>query len=419
MKTSKSKTTNKKVAKKSDGKKSTTKSSVRKKKKAVKTTPNTIEDELLKVTNIKSVEQVKKPRKIAFMIIFYAVIVIAVLVFCLIRFSKPNKNNLMLKESIDYEYLTEEAVTSTERIIEESSTDLSSDRDTQDRLLELTTKTIHSYNSTTEAEDTTREKETTKKEETTKKQETISTKAWPKRTSARDILPKYREVIYDYPTYFQMSLDELGLLNNLLAESYNAVKDNVFGEGVSFATKGANGILYLNYIYLKEYADSYNNDIKEIYDKLPVAPYYNYVMNDKFNFDYKTYSTNLKMKLDFKNAKNQGLYYEIPATVYEPAGSNISANGTNKISVRVLKRAKVGYTESFSLTALLEVLDIECNTKHNPFFDVDDIVGANPKAVIDMKESGFDVRSMIDEEIFNYVLFDKKGYITALYMLKS
>ena len=125
------------------------------------------------------------------------------------------------------------------------------------------------------------------------------------------------------------------------------------------------------------------------------------------------------MKLDFKNAKNQSLYYEIPATVYEPAGSNVSANGTNKISVRVLKRAKVGYTESFSLTALLEVLDIECNTKHNPFFDVDDIVGANPKAVIDMKESGFDVRSMIDEEIFNYVLFDKKGYITALYMLKS
>lgn len=400
----------KKAVKNSSSKKTKAKNLVANKKNTLRATkisnrrtaPKTIEDELLKVTNIKSVEQVKKPRKIALMITFYAVIIVAILVFSLIRFSKPNKNNLLLKESINYEYLTEEATSVTERIIEESSTE--NVKETSNKLLELTTKSINSYKSTTEAEETTSQ---------------IATKAWPKRTSVNDILPRFREVIYDLPTYYQMSLDEIGLINKSISDSYNAVKENVFGESVSFSNKGANGILYLNYTYLKEYMGAYTNDVKKSYDQLPVVPYYNYVMNDKFNFDFKSYTTNLKMKLDFKNAKNQGLYYDVPATIYEPNGSNVSANGTNKITVRVLKKAKIGYTESFSLTALLEVLDIECHTKHNPFFDIEDLIGNNPKAVTDMKESGFDVRSMIDDEIFNYVLFDKKGYITALYLLKS
>ena len=443
-KTTNSKTAKKRVAKNSSTKKSVNKSLITSKKKTSKPVKisnkrinaETIEEELLKVTNIKSVEQVKKPRKIALMIAFYAVIVVAILVFCLIRFSKPKKNNLLLKESIDYEYLTEEATTTTERIIEESSKEYSDDKETQNRLLELTTKSINSYKATTEAEESTKKQETTAKEETTKKQETtkkteettkkqvettvqITTKAWPSRAGVKDILPKFKEVIYDYPTYYQMSLDEIGMINAAISESYNAVKDNVFGESVSFSDKGANGLLYLNYAYLKEFTEGYTSNVKQGYDQLPVVPYYNYIMNDKFNFDYKSYTTNLKMKLNFRNAKNQGIYYEIPATVYEPTGSSVSANGTNKITVRVLRRAKVGYTESFSLTALLEVLDIECHTKHNPFFDIEDVIGTNPKAVTDMIESGFDVRSMIDDEIFNYVLFDRKGYITALYSLKS
>ena len=89
-----SKTSTKKVgAKKTTSKKTTAKKKVTKRNVATqrRNNPKTIEDELLKVTNIKSVDQVKKPRKIALMLSFYAVIVIAIIVFCLIKFSKPNK----------------------------------------------------------------------------------------------------------------------------------------------------------------------------------------------------------------------------------------------------------------------------------------------------------------------------------------
>jgi hypothetical protein len=451
----------------------TTKSSSKKKSKKIETSSSkkksskNIEDELQKVTNIKSIEQIKKPQKIALMVAFYTVIVIAILTFCLIRFSKPKNTNLLIEESINYEFLTEEIVSTSEKNVEESSTDTddikNDSQQNSDLLLALTTKSADSYKSDTEnkdesinktestkqienkktieetikkqVEETTKKQveETTKKqteetskkkvEETTKKQvestEKIETKAWPKRSNVNDILPRYKEVIYPYPVFNQMSLEEIGLINNAITENYNTIKDKVFGEDISFANKGTNGILYLNYTYLQQFIETYTSTSKQSYEQLPVAPYYNYIMNDKFNFNYKTYTTNLNMKLDFKNAKNQGQYFEVPATIYEPTGSSVSSNGINKINVRVLKKAKVGYTESFSLTSLLEVLDIECHTKHNPFFDIEDLIGTNPKAITDMRESGFDVRNMIDEEIFNYVMFDKKGYITALYMLKS
>ena len=474
-KTNKTKTSKASVKKSIDKKTATKRLTSKKKitKKAITTIkkdkPKNIEDEFLKITNIKSVEQVKKPKRIAFMISFYAVIVIALIVFCLIKFSKPNKNNLLLEETINYEYLTEEAVTTTKKIIEESSSDIddiginddaSIDEDiyandeetsveeseketeTTNRLLELTTKSANLYNEptrreetiknveTTKKEETTKKVETTKKEETTKKQvettkmqieatEAIVTKAWPVRTNINELLPRYKEVIYPYSIYNQMTTEEIGIINSSLSSNYNTIKDKVFGEAVTFANKGTNGIIYLNYTYLQEYMETYANGTKQNYERLPVAPYYNYIMNDKFNFDYKTYTTNLKMRLDFKQAKNQGEYFEVPATIFEPVGASISSGGYRKINVRVLKKAKIGYTESFSLTALLEVLDIECNTKHNPFFNIEDVIGVNPKVLTDMSESGFDVRSMIDEEIFNYVLFDKKGYIMALYTLKS
>lgn len=435
----------------------TTKSSSKKKSKKIETSSSkkkgskNIEDELQKVTNIKSIEQIKKPQKIALMVAFYTVIVIAILTFCLIRFSKPKNTNLLIEESINYEFLTEEIVSTSKKNVEESSTDTddikNDSQQNSDLLLALTTKSADSYKSDTENKDESINKtestkqienkktieETIKKqteeaskkkvEETTKKQvettEKIETKAWPKRSNINDILPRYKEVIYPYPVFNQMSLEEIGLINNAITENYNTIKDKVFGEDISFANKGTNGILYLNYTYLQQFIEAYASNSKQSYEQLPVAPYYNYIMNDKFNFNYKTYTTNLNMKLDFKNAKNQGQYFEVPATIYEPTGSSVSSNGINKINVRVLKKAKVGYTESFSLTSLLEVLDIECHTKHNPFFDIEDLIGTNPKAITDMRESGFDVRNMIDEEIFNYVMFDKKGYITALYMLKS
>lgn len=417
-----------------------------------KNSAKSIEDELLKVTNIKSVEQVKKPKKIALMISFYSIIVLAILVFCLIKFSKPKRSDLLLEESINYDFLTEKIET-TSRIIVESSSEndeevvfesQSDSVDIRDRLTELTTKSIDSYNTestkrisevettkqtettkngeTTKKSETTKQVETTKKSETTKQVETteqIVTKVWPKGNNVNEILPRYKEVIYPYSVYNQMSMEEIGIVNSALGENYKAVENKIFGEDVSFDTKGANGIIYLNYSYLKQYLEEYTSNNRQVYDQLPVAPYYNYIMNDKFKFNYQTYTTNLSMRLDFKNAKSKGAYFEIPATIIEPKDAQVSENGIYKTLVRVLKKAKVGYTESFSLSALLEVLDIECHTKHNPFFDVDEIIGLSPKVVNDMRESGFDVRSMLDDDAFNYVLFDKKGYITALYMLKS
>lgn len=430
-----------------------------------------IEDELLKVTNIKSIEQIKKPRRIALMIAFYAVVVIGILTFILIRFSKPKKTNLLLEESINYEFLTED--TTSKRIVEESSSDKmeeesletidyresSSERETKEatekttekvtqkateKVTEKTTEKVtekkteratekkiektteRKTESTTESADISKRlMELTTKSADSYKLETVeretepTMRAWPERRTIAEILPRYKDVLYSYPTFYQMSLSEIGVINTALTENYGIAKNKLWGEEISFANKGTNGLVYLNYTYLQQYIENYTSSVRQDYDKLKLAPYYNYIMNDKFHYDYKTYTTNLQLKLDFKNAKNQGMYYEIPAIIYEPAGTNVSSNGINRVDMRVLKKAKVGYTESFSLTSLLEVLDIECHTKHNPFFDIEDVIGMNPKAVSDMIGSGFDVRSLIEDEIFNYVLFDKKGYITALYMLKS
>ena len=418
---SKVKSASKAKSKSSKTKKTSSVTNISTRKKVTKS----IEDELLKITNIKSVEQIKKPKKIAMMISFYAIIALAIVVFCLIKFSKPKKSDLLLEESINYDFLTEKIETTT-RIIEESSSENDETTNIRDRLTELTTKSINSYKTeSTErvAEDEpTRQLETTKQNETKKQTETtkqLETKSWPRGTSINEILPRYKEVIYPYAVYNQMSLEEIGIVNSILSENYRTIENRVFGEDIPFDTKGANGIIYLNYTYLKQYMEDYTRDTKQVYDQLPVAPYYDYIMNDKFKFNHQTYTTNLNMRLDFKSAKSRGAYFEIPATIIEPKGSNVSTNGTNKTIVRVLKKAKVGYTESFALSALLEVLDIECHTKHNPFFDVEEITGLSPKIINDMRESGFDVRATIEDETFNYVLFDKKGYITALYMVKS
>ena len=361
-----------------------------------KKSSNDIHEELQKITNIKSVEQIKKPKKIALLVSFYSVIVIAIAIFCFIKFSKTSVVLINEKETISYD-LTEIETTSVETVISDKETDKPVS----------TISTIKNENVSTKSE--------TKADTNTKK---VNIKPWPVRKNVSQILPKYNQVLYSYATFYHMTIDEIGIINNELTENYKKIKDNLFGTDVPFDTKGKNGIVYLNYEYLQEFVKDYNYDIRKAYDDLPLAPYYEYIMNDKFKYSSSTYTTNLTMDLDFKNAKFQGYYYNIPATIYEPKGANVTDGGAYKTIIRVLKRAKVGYTEDFNLTSLLEVLDIECNTKHNPFFDIEDVVGAYPKAIKSMEQSGIDIKATIESSTFNYVLFDKKGYVTALYMLR-
>lgn len=439
-------TAKKSTAKKKTSKKASVKTSAKKTKSKTKTqtkkTDNTIEAELLKVTNIKSVDQIKKPKKIAFMFSFYAVIFISISTFCFIKFSKPKNTKTLLEESVNYEFLIEERMTEPSfdetELVDESEffkeseettevTETTNEKDTRkvkettkakqqttDRLLELTTKSANSYKaeSSRKVEE---EKETTIEDESNN----IVLRNWAKRTNISAILPRFKDIIYSNSTFFQMTNDELELINVALRDSYRGISDKVFGDNINFTDKGKNGIIYLNFTYFQEFMEKFKGTESQKYESLKPAPYYNYIMDDKFGFNNKTYTTNLNMKLDFKNAKDRNLYYEIPATIYEPVGSKITEGGVNKINLRVLKNSKVGYTESFFLTGLLEVLDIECNTKHNPFFDISEVVGTNPSVVPKMKESGFDVKALIEDETFNYVLIDKKGYITALYMIKS
>ena len=309
--------------------------------------------------------------------------------------------------------LNQETTTIVEEENETSKRDETTKRDETKKPDENTEETTKK-----QVETTKRQAETTKSQETTKREMT-TTRAYPHRTSVNEILPRYKEVIYSYPTFYQMTFDEIGNLNSALSANYNEVKDNLWGQEISFDNKRVNGIVYLNYEYLQQYIEDYTSNVKQSYESLPVAPYYSYIMNDKFNYDFKTYTTNLRMKLDFRSAKNQGLYFEIPAKIYEPVDAKVTENGYYNVALRVMKRAKVGFTENFALTSLLEILDIECHTKHNPFFDIEEVIGPAPTILPVMKESGFDVTTMIQEGEFNYIIIDKKGYVTGLYALKS
>ena len=225
------------------------------------------------------------------------------------------------------------------------------------------------------------------------------------------LLPNYKNVIYSIPFFNQFSINEVGILTKGIETGYKDIADNLFGDQVSVETKGKNGVVYLNNLYITEFTKNYTSDTRQRYDRLPETSYAEYVLSSDVGYSNITYTNNLSVKFDFKNAKNETEYYEIPAVFYEKNGT------TQKHKVRVLKKAKVGFANDFNLSAMLEVLDIEWNTKNNPLFDIEECVGATPKVKSTFKNPAFNIPEMLECDKFNKVFYDRKGYITAIFRI--
>lgn len=411
---------------------------------------STVSEELKKVSNFKSTDQLKKPRKIFFMACFYVVIILAVLIFVFIKLSNINKNDnqysnykettVGLEDDIEsskflpievakFDIETNESIDIVEETTEKSLETAEKVHETTEKLLKITEKTLESAENvheitekvlettkkvleTTEKVSETTEKvlETTesakdlieKVEETTNKTVDKTKKTYLEIVDVATLLPKLDENIFSYATFYQYNLDELGTIYKYLESKNNSIKDRVFGE-IDFNEKGKNGIIYLNFMNIKNFMIDYNNFVPQSYEKLGKTAYCDYLKNTR----------GVTIAIDFKNAKLAGLYYDIPAKCYEPG-----VDKAKSITLKVLNKAKVGFSESFILTSMLEILDIEWHTKHNPYFDVEDVVGVDAKANKAIEGTSFNIPEMLEHSKFDYIVFDKKGYVTDIFKLK-
>lgn len=400
---------------------------------AVSMEPETVSEELRKISNIKSMEQQKKPRRIAFMIGFYVLLFIAVIVFCMIWFSKSDKRDESTNE-YDFEYVEYSSVDIYDNLFPE----LNEEETTEEETFEDTT-----IDEVTNAETVTAKKENTKKEtsknkttktESTKKsnekEETIAESSYKTSTEIlkavresttkksnisigkreitnaeigaasnnkkiiekltntrdKDAVYDFAKEIYSKATYYQFSANDIMDIKNMITDMYDSIKDDVFGDAVSFDLKGKNGIIYINYQNLMSFIKEKTDTRASEYDALiPVER-----LSDDIIFN-------------FTDAADRGIYYDIPAN-----------NGTRMITMKILKGAKVGFTSDYALTSTLEILDMECNTKINTYYGIEDLVGKNPR-YLNMKTDGnFDIGEALKNKRFNYVIYDKKGYITDL-----
>ena len=376
----------------------------------------TVREELRKITNIKSVEQLKKPKKIAFMVCFYVFLFIALIAFLLIKFSRIKKVEIVFERETENRVI--ETIGETYYRDDLFAINQSDAANLDDITEEAGEEVIEE---TTKAETT--KKETTKAETTRVEDSEINETVKPRQSTPRinltSILPRYNTALYSYSTFYQMPLEEIGVVYNALEADYKQIENKLFGEAVTFTEKGKNGITYLNYTNLKDFITGFSDETRNLYDSLERAPYYSYIMNKTFEYSHSTYTTNLRVWFDFRKAVDKGLYYEVPAIAFEPNNSKVSKGREKILNLRVLKKSNFGYSQSFELASLLEILDIECNTKHNPYFDIKELVGVNPSAVAKMFESEFNIPALISDSVFNYVLFDKKGYVTGAFMFQS
>lgn len=369
---------------------------------------STVSDELKKVTSSMSKEQIKKPRKIVFMVCFYMTLCLAAFVFCFIKFSKPkavdssdNKYKEMYEElyrevhestALLYEKETETSIVETvpTRDIEELLRAIEANKETNKETIETsTTKKVETKKATTKAIETTQE---TVKTAILNKSKTPTTtvKQNTNLPVISKIIPKYDKELYSFSTYYQFDKDELQQAYNQLEMYYDKIKDLVFGQGISLNDKGTNGIIYLNYVNMKNFMTTVNDAIRAKYIAL---------------VDVQT--SDAPLTFDFKNARDMDIYYEIPAS-----------DGKKRLNLMVLKKSKIGFSQSYNLTSTLEILDIEFNTKHNPYFDIEDVVGENPKIKGRFKEEAYNLDDMLYTTRFNRINYDKKGYITDIFYVQ-
>lgn len=435
---------------------------------------DSVGDELLKVTNIMSKEQINKPKKMVLTITLYFVVFISIIIFLLIKFAKPQKSSVYLdkklsvgayddevfnndyiydendyseklKEKIieekekqkEYEKIKEIERESIKETIEKEKAEYSSNineskkekstikSNNKDRLLDKLFDNKKS-NKIEDIADESKEivenkiiRDFTDNNQITREDASLSDK---NTNTYSNNLPQinFKENIYSYATFYQYSKTKLDELLRNLTPLYDNVKNLIFGSDVDYTEKGTRGVIFLNYKYLSDFISEYSDEKKFNYENLPETDYFMYIMNDKFKFDSSTRTTNLQLSASFDKAKDKGLYFEVPGIFYEPYPDGIRSDEVKgkikkDVILKILKKAKIGFSQNFALASALEIIDMECGTKVNPYYCIEEIIGENPFIEAKAKENGYDVKNMLNTSYFNYVVFDKKGYITDIF----
>lgn len=132
------------------------------------------------------------------------------------------------------------------------------------------------------------------------------------------VMPDFRNTLYSEPNFYQYDIHTLEAASSQLTSHYNKLKDEVYNEK-DYYEEGQRGMLKYN-------LDNLNNAIKklntatfsEAYATLSEADYLPFITDPLYKYDSKAHKNNLYISLDFFNAVDKGLYYEMPCQFYVP-----------------------------------------------------------------------------------------------------
>lgn len=132
------------------------------------------------------------------------------------------------------------------------------------------------------------------------------------------VMPNFRNVLYSEPNFYQYDIPTLEAAASQLNSHYNKVKNEVYNEK-DYYEEGQRGMLKYN-------LDNINNAINklktatfsEAYATLSEAEYLPFITDSLYKYNSKTHTNNLYISLDFFNAVDMGLYYEMPCQFYVP-----------------------------------------------------------------------------------------------------
>ena len=132
------------------------------------------------------------------------------------------------------------------------------------------------------------------------------------------VMPDFRNTLYSEPNFYQYNIHTLEAAASQLTSHYNKVKDEIYHEK-DYYEEGQRGMYKYN-------LDNLNNAIKklntatfsEAYATLSEAEYIPFITDPLYKYDSKVHRNNLYISLDFFNAVDKGLYYEMPCQFYVP-----------------------------------------------------------------------------------------------------
>lgn len=131
------------------------------------------------------------------------------------------------------------------------------------------------------------------------------------------VMPKFRDNLYSEATFDEYDIKTLNKALKQLDEQIKKVSNVIYGDNDHYE-KAKRRLLYMNRSALRTAISSYSEMDRNEYDEIVKPIYYDYLKTEEFQYSKKERSNNLGAFVYIDEAKDCGMYYEIPALYYEP-----------------------------------------------------------------------------------------------------